>query len=197
MKHCPRAVSIARPSTLQLTALPSELAAAPELERECMRLTMEIEDEALAWVNCNCTQQMKNCKTESELENCVGKLKKELNEKMTHLFSRGKDVLQKFFDDHPAKETITQWKSETADSLNSLCETQKVHMTESLDRKEKQLRFAINQHQVTSEQTQAIMQETVNIANQQKDSSWSDNELENQFDKIWKPWSDEIIAASP
>ena len=29
MKHCPRAVSIARPSTLQLTALPSELAAAP------------------------------------------------------------------------------------------------------------------------------------------------------------------------
>ena len=30
MKHCPRAVSIARPSTLQLTALPSELAAAPE-----------------------------------------------------------------------------------------------------------------------------------------------------------------------
>ena len=29
MKHCPRAVSIARPSTLQLTTLPSELAAAP------------------------------------------------------------------------------------------------------------------------------------------------------------------------
>ena len=29
MKHCPRAVSIARPSTLQHTALPSELAAAP------------------------------------------------------------------------------------------------------------------------------------------------------------------------
>ena len=28
MKHCPRAVSIARPSTLQPTALPSELAAA-------------------------------------------------------------------------------------------------------------------------------------------------------------------------
>ena len=30
MKHCPRAVSIARPSTLQLTMLPSELAAAPK-----------------------------------------------------------------------------------------------------------------------------------------------------------------------
>ena len=29
MKHCPRAVSITRPSTLQPTALPSELAAAP------------------------------------------------------------------------------------------------------------------------------------------------------------------------
>ena len=29
MKHCPRAVSIARPSTLQPTALPSELAVAP------------------------------------------------------------------------------------------------------------------------------------------------------------------------
>ena len=29
MKHCPRAVSISRPSTLQPTALPSELAAAP------------------------------------------------------------------------------------------------------------------------------------------------------------------------
>ena len=29
MKHCPRAVSIARPSTLQPTALPSELAATP------------------------------------------------------------------------------------------------------------------------------------------------------------------------
>ena len=29
MKHCPRAVSIARPSTLQHTELPSELAAAP------------------------------------------------------------------------------------------------------------------------------------------------------------------------
>ena len=33
MKHCPRAVSIARPSTLQLTALPSELAAAPGCEK--------------------------------------------------------------------------------------------------------------------------------------------------------------------
>ena len=33
MKHCPRAVSIARPSTLQLTALPSELAAA-----KCMKV---------------------------------------------------------------------------------------------------------------------------------------------------------------
>ena len=34
MKHCPRAVSIARPSTLQLTALPSELAAAPRPPRD-------------------------------------------------------------------------------------------------------------------------------------------------------------------
>ena len=34
MKHCPRAVSIARPSTLQLTALPSELAAAPAILEE-------------------------------------------------------------------------------------------------------------------------------------------------------------------
>ena len=33
MKHCPRAVSIARPSTLQPTALPSELAAAPMYRR--------------------------------------------------------------------------------------------------------------------------------------------------------------------
>ena len=42
MKHCPRAVSIARPSTLQLTALPSELAAAPgqrvRLQKKCAKL---------------------------------------------------------------------------------------------------------------------------------------------------------------
>ena len=33
MKHCPTAVSIARPSTLQPTALPSELAAAPKRQK--------------------------------------------------------------------------------------------------------------------------------------------------------------------
>ena len=38
MKHCPRAVSIARPSTLQLTALPSELAAAPGQRVDCKKM---------------------------------------------------------------------------------------------------------------------------------------------------------------
>ena len=43
MKHCPRAVSIARPSTLQLTALPSELAAAPRyLEYTLLITTYQI-----------------------------------------------------------------------------------------------------------------------------------------------------------
>ena len=42
MKHCPRAVSIARPSTLQPTALPSELAATPHqrdgwVDEQCLR----------------------------------------------------------------------------------------------------------------------------------------------------------------
>ena len=41
MKHCPRAVSIARPSTLQLTALPSELAAAPnDAGGDCIKVGM-------------------------------------------------------------------------------------------------------------------------------------------------------------
>ena len=48
MKHCPRAVSIARPSTLQLTALPSELAGAPLNDTE--QRYANIEREMLAYV---------------------------------------------------------------------------------------------------------------------------------------------------
>ena len=40
MKYCPRAVSIARPSTLQLTALPSEVAAAPSKGDWCHNVSV-------------------------------------------------------------------------------------------------------------------------------------------------------------
>ena len=56
MKHCPRAVVIARPSTLQLTALPSELAAGPaalmrsEGSKQCCRQIEYKASQHIIWI---------------------------------------------------------------------------------------------------------------------------------------------------
>ena len=167
------------------------------LERQVGRLKMLMEADILVWVNFNCKQQMDNCMTEDELENCFTRLMSELNTKMHGMLSDKQEDLLKLFEKHPAKEIIIQWKLEKVRSLCIFVDEQKYQIKEKLEREKQHRNFEIHHQTVTPAHAQEIMQEANDFAKKNGGSQLSNLELEGLFSGFWKPWSERLIAAPP
>ena len=167
-----------------------------EVEREHSNLKSEIEERIRAWVTGPCTRQMKSCKTEPDLEKCFGHLKVELKNEMANMLSKTTESLQTFFDNHPAKNIVIDWKADKETSLSQFATDQEDEVGQLLRRMKDKQSLKIRYQTITPYHEKEIRQKAVDLAKKYKGSQLSDKDLEGVFNDIWKPWANEMIAAS-
>ena len=167
-----------------------------DMERQTSQLTMQVEENLLQWVNTSCNNEMQSCATEADLESCYENVKISLKEMVDDLHSQSVSNLKDFLETHKSRAILIDWKSDKEHQLKQSVNTLQCEVQTKLQNMKKRNILKLRQQSAIHENEKEMKRKATALAERLRGNCSSDNELREEFDKLWKSWEDEFVSTT-